>query len=236
METLLTLSNIYSVPIVEDACQAHGAQYLIDGEWKMAGSQGKAAGFSFYPGKNLGAMGDGGAVATNDTAMAALMRTLRDHGSTTKYNHETSQGWNSRLDALQAAILSIKLRRLDSWNAGRRRAAAWYIEMLDGLPFQFHHEIEGVTSVYHLFVIRAQDRERLRRELNQKGIGVGLHYPVPLHLQPAFRHLNLEEGMYPMSELAAATLLSLPMHPGLTRLQVETVAKTCNSILMQQMK
>ena len=232
MPALMELAEAYGLPIVEDACQAHGASCLIDGEWKRAGAIGAAAAFSFYPAKNLGAMGDGGAVATDDPELAAKMRRLRDHGQSERYIHVTPEGWNSRLDAIQAAILDIKLKHLDRWNAARRAAAAHYQAALEGLPLILPVEPDYAEPVYHLFVVRAPDREVLRRELGARGIGTGLHYPVPLHLQEAYRHLGHTLGAFPRAEESAATLLSLPMHPSLTQAQIEQVAEACHEILV----
>ncbi len=175
MESILQISNQYNIPIVEDACQAHGAEYCINGKWKKAGTFGKVAGFSFYPAKNLGAMGDGGAIVTNDQELAQRLRWLRDHGQSEKYVHVTHEGWNSRLDAIQAAVLTIKLKKLDEWNARRRQAAAYYRHFLSELPLELPYEPENTKHVYHLFVVRVQDREHLHRELSARGIGVGLH-------------------------------------------------------------
>jgi dTDP-4-amino-4,6-dideoxygalactose transaminase len=188
------------------------------------GTMGKAAGFSFYPGKNLGAMGDGGAVVTNDPELAVKMRWLRDHGQSEKYIHITADGWNSRLDTIQAAILTAKLKKLDKWNASRRRAAGFYQNALSDLPIELPSEPENCEHIYHLYVIRSNDRDLLRDGLNAQGIGTGLHYPIPLHLQKAYAHLGFIPGSFPKTELSANTGLSLPMHPALTEDQVEKVA------------
>jgi dTDP-4-amino-4,6-dideoxygalactose transaminase len=232
VKPILDLGENYSLPIVEDACQAHGARYRMNGDWKRAGTLGAVAGFSFYPGKNLGAMGDAGAVVTNDSELANKMRWLRDHGQSQKYIHVSSQGWNSRLDAIQAAVLSAKLKRLDEWNARRRRAAALYREALADLPLDLPIEPDYAEHVYHLFVVRATDRESLRKELSVRGIGVGLHYPIPLHLQEAYDYLGLKEGTFPNTERSASTLLSLPMHPALSLDQIERVGKVCADFLL----
>jgi dTDP-4-amino-4,6-dideoxygalactose transaminase len=225
MASLQKIADAYGLPVIEDACQAHGARYKIDGEWRRAGSVGKAAGFSFYPGKNLGAMGDGGAVVTNDAEMATKMRWLRDHGSSEKYIHETADGWNSRLDAIQAAVLSVKLKKLDEWNACRRQAAALYRKVLEGFPVALPVEPDYAEPVYHLFVVRVEDRESLRKELATHGVGVGLHYPIPLHLQKAYNYMGLREGSFPNAELSAKTLLSLPMHPFLMPDQIKAIGQ-----------
>ena len=231
IEMLISLANAYGLPVVEDACQAHGARYRVNGGWQRAGTVGVAAGFSFYPGKNLGAMGDGGAVVTNDAEFAQKMRWLRDHGSSEKYIHVTADGWNSRLDAMQAAVLGIKLKQLDRWNDNRRQAAAHYAEVLVDLPLTLPVEPEYAQHVYHLYVVRAESREDLRRELAARGVGVALHYPIPLHLQQAYQYLALPAGSFPNAELSASTLLSLPMHHALTLEQVDEVARTCAEIL-----
>ena len=232
MATLLDLASQYDLPVVEDACQAHGARVRLNGEWQRAGTLGAAAGFSFYPGKNLGAMGDAGAVVTNDPQLADKMRWLRDHGQSEKYIHISPHGWNSRLDALQAAVLSVKLGKLDEWNSRRRQVAAHYQEVLSGLPLELPVEPDYAEHVYHLYVVRATDRERLRKELSARGVGVGLHYPIPLHLQKAYQHLGFKEGSFPNTERSASSLLSLPMHPALGADQVEQVAQACAEILL----
>jgi dTDP-4-amino-4,6-dideoxygalactose transaminase len=232
MKPMLELGAKYHLPVVEDACQAHGARYRLNGVWKRTGTLGTVASFSFYPGKNLGAMGDAGAVVTNDSELANKMRWLRDHGQSEKYIHVSSQGWNSRLDAIQAAVLSAKLKKLEEWNAWRRQAAANYRRVLAELPLELPVEPDYAEHVYHLYVVRAPDRENLRKELLAQGIGVGLHYPIPLHLQRAYEHLGLGEGTFPKTERSASTILSLPMHPALSLDQVEQVAEACARILL----
>lgn len=231
MEPLMTLANQYDLVVVEDACQAHGAKYKMNGEWTRVGNFGHVAGFSFYPGKNLGAMGDGGAVVTNDSEVAGKIRWLRDHGQSEKYIHVTHHGWNSRLDAIQAAVLSAKLRRLDEWNSIRRKMAAHYRQGLADLPFKLPTETEYGEQVYHLFVIRTSNREHLQQNLHMRGIGVGLHYPIPLHMQKAYEYLALSAGDYPNAEESAATLLSLPMHPALSEADINQVAVACRESL-----
>jgi dTDP-4-amino-4,6-dideoxygalactose transaminase len=232
MDSLMHLAQEFDLPVIEDACQAHGARCQVNGAWKRAGTIGKAAGFSFYPGKNLGAMGEGGAAVTNDVELAGKMRWLRDHGSCEKYVHVFNDGWNCRLDAIQAAVLSIKLKKLDEWNARRRAAAECYRKILAGLPLALPVEPEYAEHISHLDVVRAPDRSRLQKELNTRGIGTGLHYPIPLHLQSAYHHLGLTEGSYPNAECSASTVLSLPMHPTLTPAQVEQVGDACAEILL----
>ncbi len=231
MAPLNQLAKQYDLVIIEDACQAHGAKYHHDGTWARVGSFGLAAAFSFYPGKNLGAMGDGGAVATNEPELAERIRQLRDHGQSEKYMHVTPAGWNSRLDALQAAVLSVKLDKLDEWNDRRREAAALYREALQNLPLDLPAEPDYAHSVYHLFVVQAPDRDFLRQALNARAVQTGLHYPIPLHRQPAYQYLGIPAGSFPNAERLARGLLSLPMHPALTADQVEYVASCCRDIL-----
>ena len=231
METILELADKYNLIIIEDACQAHGATYYLNGKWKRVGTFGTAAAFSFYPGKNLGAMGDGGALATNDSELPTKIRWLRDHGQSEKYIHITPDGWNSRLDAIQAAVLSAKLQKLDEWNEIRRNSAQKYNETLNELPLELPTEPDNAKHVYHLYVVRTDDREYLRQGLDSLGIGTGLHYPIPLHLQKAYAYLGLSPGSYPISEQSAETILSLPMHPAITNEQIDQVASACKRIL-----
>lgn len=234
MNAILALAEEFSLPVVEDACQAHGARLEVKNQWVRAGTLGKAAAFSFYPGKNLGAMGDGGAVVTNDSMLAEEMRWLRDHGQNEKYIHVTPHGWNSRLDAIQAAVLSAKLRRLDHWNNLRRRAAARYEESLSDLPLELPVERDGAQHVYHLYVVRTPHRVHLQKHFSKIGIGSGLHYPIPLHLQKAYVYLGYSRGSFPNTEQSAATLLSLPMHPALTEQHVRVVSEACKEVLLEK--
>ena len=219
MDAIQELAERYNLIVIEDACQAHGAEYFSkkDNRWKKAGSMGLAAAFSFYPGKNLGACGEAGAVTTNDTEMARKMRMLRDHGQSQKYYHDM-EGYNGRLDAIQAGFLGIKLKHLAAWNESRRDAASRYRQLFRGtnsgvvLP----HEAAHSLAVYHLFVVRFQNREGLMKRLASAGIGTGIHYPIPLHLQSAYNDLGLGKGSYPVAEKAAQEIVSLPMFPGLT--------------------
>jgi dTDP-4-amino-4,6-dideoxygalactose transaminase len=224
MAPILEIARRYNLRVVEDACQAHGASYTLSGVVTPAGALGDAAAFSFYPGKNLGGMGEGGAVTTQDDQMNRDMRVWRDHGQVQRYIHTSADGWNGRLDTMQCAILDAKLPKLDEWNERRRQAARWYHERLAGderivLP----SEPAGRRHVYHLFVVRLPDRERTRQELTKQGIGVGLHYPIPLHLQAAYQDMGWRAGDFPESERAAASILSLPMFPHITEAQVEYV-------------
>ncbi|OAF09294.1 erythromycin biosynthesis sensory transduction protein eryC1 [Bradyrhizobium centrolobii] len=205
--------------VVEDAAQAHGAEY----QGVRTGALGDVACFSFYPAKNLGAYGDGGAVTTNSAAIAERIERLRDHGRTTHHTH-AEIGFNSRLDALQAAVLQIKLRRLDEWNANRRRAADWYAAELAQSGIKTPFARKGSTHVYHLYVIATNERDAMRNKLDEAGVATGIHYPLPLHLQPALAHLGYRRGDLPCCEAMAARSLSLPMFAELARDQVRHIA------------
>lgn len=224
MDPIADLAEQYGLILLEDACQAHGADYFSkrDDCWKRAGSMGRAAAFSFYPGKNLGACGEAGAVTTNDEELASKIRMLRDHGQIRKYYHDL-EGFNGRLDAIQASVLTIKLKYLDGWTARRREAALRYRELLRDevmLPYQ----PSWAQAVYHLFVVCVPDREQIMKQLSLAGIGTGIHYPIPLHLQRAYNYLGYSKGDFPVSERLSDEVLSLPMGPGLTAEQQERVA------------
>jgi dTDP-4-amino-4,6-dideoxygalactose transaminase len=226
MDRILELAEEYNLIVIEDACQAHGAEYFSrkNNRWMKAGSMGCAAAFSFYPGKNLGACGEAGAITTNDSAMAAKMKMIRDHGQSRKYYHDI-EGYNGRLDALQAGILHIKLQHLKSWNEQRRQKAAEYNRLLahcDAIRVPW--EPSWSRAVYHLYVIRTSDREGMMKFLKECGIGSAIHYPVPLHLQRAYVSLNYGAGDFPIAESAAAEIVSLPMYPQLIAAQQEKVA------------
>jgi len=225
MDPILALAERYHLVVVEDACQAHGAQYFSSrmNRWRRAGSMGLAAAFSFYPGKNLGACGEGGAVTTHDPEVARKVRMLRDHGQPRKYYHDV-EGYNGRLDAIQAGILRIKLRSLAEWNEKRREAAARYRELLAGHALTLPHEPEWANAVYHLFVVRMEGRSEAMGFLSEAGIGSGIHYPIPLHLQKAYSHLGYKAGDFPVAEQVAAEIVSLPMFPGITIEQQQLVA------------
>jgi dTDP-4-amino-4,6-dideoxygalactose transaminase len=227
MDRILAVARRFNLKVVEDACQAHGAAYFSqqDHGWKRAGSTGDAAAFSFYPSKNLGACGEAGAVTTNDETIAATVRMLRDHGQNEKYMHAI-EGYNGRLDALQAGILSLKLRHLPRWTELRREHARRYGQLLQATPeIQRPEELPYGHGVYHLYVVRVQDRETLQRELAHAGIGTGVHYPTPLHLQKAYAWLGYVQGDFPVAERVAAEVLSLPMYPQLTSEQQDRVAE-----------
>jgi dTDP-4-amino-4,6-dideoxygalactose transaminase len=227
MDPIIDLAERFNLVVVEDACQAHGAEYFSrrQGRWLKAGTMGRAAGFSFYPGKNLGACGEAGAVTTNDAEIARKIRMLRDHGQARKYYHDM-EGYNGRLDAIQAGILRVKLRHLAVWNERRRGCASRYQELLGNteeirVPF----EPAWSKAVFHLYVIQVQNREQLQKYLGELGIGTGIHYPIPLHLQNAYKGLGYREGDFPVAEKAASQILSLPMFPGLTYAQQVRVAE-----------
>ena len=217
MDPILELADRFKLVVIEDACQAHGAEYFSKKEnrWRKAGSMGRAAAFSFYPGKNLGACGEGGAITTNDEIVARHSKMLRDHGQSQKYYHDI-EGYNGRLDAIQAGILSVKLRHLTEWNRRRQEVARIY----DGMLTSFEEVVapcqpEWSRSVYHLYVIRVQDREGLQKHLAEAKISTGIHYPVALHLQHAYKQLGYKQGDFPVAEKVASEILSLPMYPQL---------------------
>lgn len=228
MDPILELARTYDLVVVEDACQAHGAEYLSRKEdaWKKAGSMGAAGAFSFYPGKNLGACGEAGAVTTNDLALAQKVRQLRDHGQAQKYYHDV-EGYNGRLDAVQAGILRSKLRFLSEWNAERRKRASIYQELLADASDQLilPHEPSWANAVYHLYVIRTEERDQLKKCLASFNVGTGIHYPVPLHLQRAYRALGYRQDDLPVSERVAVQILSLPMYPQIKVEQQQQVAE-----------
>ncbi|MBN1106928.1 MAG: DegT/DnrJ/EryC1/StrS family aminotransferase [Deltaproteobacteria bacterium] len=221
MDPILEVAARHGLAVIEDACQAHGALY----KGRKAGSLGLVGCFSFYPGKNLGAYGEGGAIVTQDEGIANKIKMIRDHGQAQKYFHDM-EGYNGRLDAIQAGILRIKLKRLEKWNEGRRRNAALYNELLAGLPgITLPKEAPYARHVYHLYVVLVDKRDAVQKSLGEKGIGTGLHYPQPLHLQKAYAHLGYKQGDFPVTESVAKKLLSLPMFPELTREQIEYVVQ-----------
>lgn len=233
MEPILSLARRYNLKVVEDACQAHGAWYTFsNGQRLQAGSIGDVGCFSFYPGKNLGAMGEGGAITTNNDAIAQQVRILRDHGQNRKYVHQTRFGINARLDAIQAGVLDVKLKQLERWNNRRREIAAYYDEMLANLPrIKLPHEPPYGHHVYHLYVILVENRDALQQTLLNYGIATGLHYPIPVHLQEAFADQGYQRGHLSVTEQVADRLLSLPMFPHMRDDQVEYVAQTLRQII-----
>ncbi len=214
MDPIKALASRYGLKVIEDAAQAHGARY----HGRRVGGLGDAAGFSFYPGKNLGALGDGGAVVTNDADLAERVRVLRNYGSRVKYHNEV-KGFNSRLDELQAALLRVKLPVLDAWNERRRAAAARYLDGLAGSELGLPYVPKWAEPVWHLFVVRHPQRDALQQRLQQAGIGTMIHYPIPPHLQPAYAELGYGAGAFPISEAIHREVLSLPMGPQLTAAQ-----------------
>ncbi len=233
MDAILGIAEEFGLQVYEDACQAHGAKYFSrrENRWLTAGSVGKAAAFSFYPGKNLGACGEAGAVTTNDPELARKVRVLRDHGQPRKYFHEAI-GYNGRLDAIQAGFLDVKLKYLPRWTEQRRAVARAYDRMLsdmDGIVFPC--ERENSEAVYHLYVVRVEDRDTVLEKLAEQGVGTGIHYPVPLHLQPAYSFLGYSQGDLPVTEAAAASALSLPMYPGLSLQDQEYVVQALCRVL-----
>lgn len=230
MDEIMAIADRHNLIVVEDAAQAHGARY----KGKRAGQWGRAATFSFYPGKNLGAYGDAGAVCTNDAELAATIAQIRNHGREGKYKHAVI-GYGERLDTLQAAVLHAKLPHLDSWNEARRHHAAYYTMKLRDVP--------GVTvptimpdsePVFHIYCIRvAGDRDAIRAALNERGIGAGIHYPIPVHLQPAMQHREGERGDFPHTEAAADSIISLPLYAEMTREQANTVIGALREIMVE---
>lgn len=233
MDGILDIARRYNLIVIEDACQAHGAEYFSrrENRWRKAGSIGHAAAFSFYPGKNLGACGEGGAITTNDAKTARKMRMLRDHGQSKKYYHDV-EGYNGRLDALQAGMLSVKLRHLSEWTRKRREAAQRYNEMLETVEgVVVPYEPEWSRVVYHLYVVRVQDRMGLQKHLADAHIGTGIHYPVPLHLQKAYAHLGYKISDFPVTEAVAEQIVSLPMYPQLRSEEQERVVNELKNFL-----
>lgn len=228
MDAILDVAEAYKLIVVEDACQAHGAEYFSNkrGVWQKAGSVGKAAAFSFYPGKNLGACGEAGAVTTNDEGIARQVKMTRDHGQSKKYYHDI-EGYNGRLDAIQAGILRTKLRHLAQWNKQRQECAHRYKSLLSPFADQVVSPTESAASraVYHLYVVRHSLRQELMAHLSAAGIGSAIHYPIPLHLQKAYRDLGYSKGDFAVSEKAAFEILSLPMYPQLQPEQQQRVVE-----------
>lgn len=229
MGPLLDISQRHGIPLVEDAAQAHGARY----QGRAAGSFGLCGCFSFYPGKNLGACGEGGAVVTNDDAIAARLRALRDHAQGQRYHHDEI-GFNYRMDAFQGAVLQIKLKYLERWTAARCRVAERYSELLAGLPIQLPAQASGRRHVWHLYVTLLAARDRVRQKLEARGIHTGLHYPIPLHLQKAYRHLGYQEGDFPVAERIGRECLTLPLFPEMTPQQQDVVAEAVRTIVREE--
>jgi dTDP-4-amino-4,6-dideoxygalactose transaminase len=228
MDPILQIAEKHGLKVIEDAAQAHGATY----KKQVAGSMGNAGCFSFYPGKNLGAFGEAGAVVTSDPVVADKVRMLRDHGQPKKYLH-TYVGWNSRMDGIQAAVLSVKLKYLDAANEARRAHAKHYTEALKGLRGLITPlEAECNKHVYHLYAVRVKNRDDLMSTLADKGISCGIHYPISLHLQEAYRELGYSQGDFPVSEKCTAEEVSLPMYPELSAEQVDYVVRGLSEYLL----
>ena len=222
MDPILEVARKRKLYVIEDACQAHGAEY----KGRRCGTMGDIAAFSFYPGKNLGAYGDGGAVTTMRADLSEQVCLLRNYGQKVKYEH-ILKGFNSRLDTLQAVVLRIKLRRLEQWNEARRRAAAKYDQLLAGTGVLTPRPAPYARHVYHLYVVQTPDRKRLQAAFDAANVSHGIHYPIPVHRQPAFADLGYPPGSFPVSETLAPKIISLPMFPELTDSQIERVAGVC---------
>jgi dTDP-4-amino-4,6-dideoxygalactose transaminase len=230
MDPIVEIAKAYELFVVEDACQAHGAEY----KGRPAGSIGDLGCFSFYPGKNLGAYGEAGAVVTDDADLADKIRLLRDHGQPVKYHHAVV-GWNARMDGLQGAVLGVKLRHLAAWNESRRKNARTYNALLtDTVGIKIPREAAYARHVYHVYAIRTKQREALMRALVEKDIHCGIHYPIPVHLQRAYQGLHLREGTFPIAELCASEFLSLPMFPELSKEQIEYVVTEIEHFMENQ--
>lgn len=229
MDPILDVARRHGLVVIEDACQAHGAEY----HGRRAGSLGHMGCFSFYPGKNLGAYGEGGMVVTNDPSYARTIRMLRDWGAEEKYHH-VIKGYNFRLESIQAAVLRVKLRHLDRWTDMRRAAAACYASVLDSSVLERPHEMPYARHVYHVYAIRTTRRTAWQRGLAEAGIQTGIHYPTPVHLLPAFADLGHERGEFPHAERAADQVLSLPMFPELTPAQCEEVGRAIDAIVLAE--
>lgn len=220
LDPILEIANRHGLPVIEDACQAHGARY----KGRRAGSIGLSGCFSFYPGKNLGALGEAGAVVTNDSALADKIKVLRDHGQAKKYVHSVI-GWNARMDGIQGAVLSVKLKQLEAANVKRREHAALYEELLGGLENVITPvTADGNEHVHHVYAVRVNNRDQVLQAMAEKGIACAIHYPVPVHLQGAYSDLGLGVGSFPVAERCADQFLSLPMYPELTSAQIRAVA------------
>ena len=226
MDPILEIAGKHKLWVIEDACQAHGAFY----KGKRVGGLGHAACFSFYPGKNLGAYGEGGAVVTNDEALATQIKKLRNHGGLAKYCHEIP-GWNARLEGIQGAILRVKLPHLEKWNELRRKHVREYTSLLKGLDVKLPREASYARSVFHVYVIRARNRDKLNSFLSEQEIGCVIHYPTPNHLLDCFRGLGYREGSLPVTEKVSKEVLSLPLYPEMSAAQIREVAQAVQTFL-----
>ena len=233
MDEIMQLANKYNLMVLEDCAQAHGAKYKHNGAWTNVSTYGHAAGFSFYPGKNLGAYGDGGAVGTNVESIAEYITMYRDHGSKIKYEHRFV-GSTDRLDSMQATILGVKLKHLDDWNNKRRENSKLYAKHFSGVDEVIvPHLPDYALPVWHLYVIRVEDRMGLQKFLSDNGIGCGFHYKYPLHLQPAFSYLGYKEGDFPVTEKVMNEIISLPMFAELTEEQINYVVEMVKKFLVK---
>lgn len=227
LDPIMEIAKKYGLLVIEDACQAHGAEY----KGKKAGSIGAAGCFSFYPGKNLGAYGEAGAVVTNDPEMAGKIRMIRDHGQSKKYYHGLV-GWNDRMDGIQGAVLNAKLKHLPAWNEARRRNARLYNQLLSGVEgVILPKEADYAKHIYHIYAIRVPKRDRLMSALGEKGVNCGIHYPIPIHLQEAYRSMGWKKGDFPVAEKCANEFLSLPMYPELTAEQISYVTQQVKALI-----
>jgi dTDP-4-amino-4,6-dideoxygalactose transaminase len=227
LDPILEIARRHKLHVIEDACQAHGAEY----NHRKAGSIGIAGCFSFYPGKNLGALGEAGAVVTDNAELRDKLQTLRDHGQAKKYHH-TMVGWNARMDGIQGAALRVKLKHLDRANEARRANATLYKAQLSEVgELVLPEEAEYSRHVYHLYVIRTQNRDKVLQTMAQRGVSCGIHYPIPVHLQEAYRFLGYREGSFPVSERCADEFMSLPMYPELTAEQIGAVVRGLKAVL-----
>jgi len=226
MDPIMEIAKKHSLFVIEDACQAHGSRY----KGKRAGSIGHAAAFSFYPSKNLGAYGDGGIITTNDAKIAESIRMLRNYGEKAKYHHDL-QGYNRRLDTIQAAVLRVKLPHLDAWNANRRRHADMYDELFTGSNLVIPTVASFAEPVWHLYVIQVDDRDNIRNKLGERGVSTGIHYPIPIHLQKAYQNLGYKNGDFPVTEKLADRILSLPMYAELTPDMVKYTVDSVKELL-----
>jgi dTDP-4-amino-4,6-dideoxygalactose transaminase len=227
MDPVLAISRRYGTPVVEDACQAHGAEY----KGRRAGSLGVAGCFSFYPGKNLGAFGEAGGVITDEPELHSRIQMLRDHGQAAKFVH-SAIGWNARMDGIQAAVLSLKLARLEASNTARRAHAQLYNELLEGVPgIILPAEAPYSSHVYHIYAVRVKNRDAVLQRMAARGVNCGVHYPVPIHLQKAYGFLGLKAGSFPVAERCAKEFLSLPMYPELRPDQIELVVQALKESL-----
>jgi dTDP-4-amino-4,6-dideoxygalactose transaminase len=226
MDALMDISRKHGIPLIEDAAQSVGATY----NGKPAGSIGQTGCFSFYPGKNLGAAGEAGAIVTNDSKIAARLRSLRDHAQEKRYHHDEI-GFNYRMDGFQGAVLAIKLKHIEQWTEARRAMAGKYQQRLADLPLELPTEANGRRHVWHLYVATHPQRDRIRTELEARGIHTGLHYPIPLHMQKAYAHLDYKQGEFPVSERVGRECLTLPLFAEMTPAQQDAVVEALSEVL-----